>query len=526
MEAADDTHWAKGISRQEALIAAHYSVCELNGFPAWLGGLFKEFPDIVDEVITDELGFELRESSPEKSFIHTLSALRYGDEGMRERYNDLLLDLVSAEEPANDQVLESVLDLVLARNQDPDFRRRIVTLASDRFRTSQKRNRKVTWLSVLLCLDGTRAIELLRGWIADHHTSEEQKELMVSICASLTDYRDPRFGNIMRDYERVEVLNELIPLIYSYVRIEDDAHHDDVYTPNARDDAERTRSHLLGIIINTPGRQSYDALANLAESAPTGYFKDRLNHLAKERAAQNAEPDPWPGAAVAEFALSAMKHPRSEADLYNITLSRLDDLKTDIEDGDESMAELLLELKKEPKVRTFFANQLRQLSRSYYTVGSEEELADATRTDIRLNAPQVLSPVPIELKIADKCSLAQLRERMENQLIGQYMRVSQYGVFLVVHNGRKINRWKDSRDRKLLHFPELVGVLKQDASDLVRKYPSISALEVIGIDFTARGRHKTVGTGDILQYFNNIENKSGTSDVGEMFTFRGRPFLV
>lgn len=492
MEAADDAHWAKGLSRKEALIAAHYSVCELNGFPSWLGELVEEFPSIVDEVMIDELNFELQNSSPEKPYTHTLSALQYGNKERRKRYTSLLIEILSTQEPVNDQVFNSTLSLILSQNQDPAIQRRIAMLASDRFLSTRDRDRKMTWLSILLYINGKEAVELLKTWISDLGTFEKQKELMVSICATLTDYGEPRFENIPRDYEKIEVLNELLLLIYQYVRVEDDARHDGVYTPGARDHAERTRSHLLSIVANMPGRQSYDVLINLASSRPSGYFKDRMFYLAREHAAQDAESDPWPGAAVAEFSTLAMKRPRSEADLFDIALSRLDDLKINIEDGDESMAGLLLALSEETEVRVFFASQLRQLSRSFYTVGSEEELADATRTDIRVNAPQVSSPVPIELKIADRWSLAQLRERMENQLIGQYMRISRYGIFLVVHDGRKEgHRWRDDKqNRRYLSFSELTETLKKDATVLARKYPVVSGLEVVGIDFTARARRK------------------------------------
>jgi hypothetical protein len=156
----------------------------------------------------------------------------------------------------------------------------------------------------------------------------------------------------------------------------------------------------------------------------------------------------------------------------------------DIEDGDESEAVLLRKLPKETEVRTVLANRLRKSSRSRYTVGSEEELADATRTDIRLNAPQVSAPVPIELKIADNWRLPQLRERLENQLIGQYMRASQFGIFLVVHNGKKKN-WRHTPSKKVI-FAKLIETLKQDASNLIKKYPNVADLAVVGIDFTAR----------------------------------------
>jgi hypothetical protein len=167
-------------------------------------------------------------------------------------------------------------------------------------------------------------------------------------------------------------------------------------------------------------------------------------------------------------------------------LVRLDELKMDIEEGDESEAVLLRKLKREPEVRIVFANRLKKSSRSRYTVGSEEELADASRTDIRLNAPLVPASVPIELKIADKWTLAQLRERIENQLIRQYMRVSQYGIFLVVHNGTQNRRWKNNNTKKMIPFIKLIDTLKQDATAIIARYPNVAALEVVGIDFTIR----------------------------------------
>lgn len=163
----------------------------------------------------------------------------------------------------------------------------------------------------------------------------------------------------------------------------------------------------------------------------------------------------------------------------------------EIEDGDESEAVLLQKATHENQIRTYFANRLRKSSRSYYSVGSEEELADATRTDIRLSAPKVKNPVPIELKIAGNWTLTQLRERLEYQLIGQYMRESQYGIFLVVHNGRgpKIP-WKDPTIGKHLSYAELMKILERDAFGLTKKYANIAALEIVAIDFTARESEK------------------------------------
>ena len=296
MEAADDSQWAKNLSRDEALTAAHYSICELNGFPTWFSALFNEFPDIVDEVIKDELTWELHESSAEKSFTHTLSALRYGDQEIRKRYKGTLLNLISVCEPANDQVLEHVLSIILEENHDVTFLQRVAELASERFGAAHNKNRKYTWLIVLLCVDGIRGIELLKGWLTGFSSIEERKETMINFCAALMNHRKPRFDRAARDFERVEVLSEFLPLIYKFVRVEEDARHDGgAYSPDTRDHAEETRSYLLGVIVNTPGRRSYDALMNLANSVSFGYSRDRMDYLAKERAALDADPEPWSG---------------------------------------------------------------------------------------------------------------------------------------------------------------------------------------------------------------------------------------
>lgn len=131
--------------------------------------------------------------------------------------------------------------------------------------------------------------------------------------------------------------------------------------------------------------------------------------------------------------------------------------------------------------------------RTFLTLGPEE-LADQTRTDIRLHNPAVEARIPIELKIADKegWSASQLRERLENQLVGQYLREAKYGIFLLVRRGNREKRDKTTwrlngpDARRTFDFRALVTWLQDEALELCRANPSIDGLEVIGIDLTAR----------------------------------------
>ena len=490
MEAADDQQWAKHIPREEAVMAAHYGVCELSGFPTWFGQLVESFPDVVDQTIKDELQWELFWNPTNGHSGHILSAILYGDPLFRSRYKTTLLELLEQKEPANFMALDQSLSVVLEEELSPTHRERLTGLAQTRFKEASDLGRKNIWLIALLCLNGILGSELLKEWVSNISSEEERRQIVIGLCASFSDYGRERFGRSVHDYKKVEVLSELLPVVYRYVRVDEDRTYSGVYTPNNRDHAERMRSNLVGIVYNTPGRASYDTLMNLSNSVDNAFSRDRMEHLAKERAALDAESEPWLEADVAEFAAWGERQPRNVAELYELALARFDDIKIDIEEGDESEAALLQKLTEETDVRTVLANRLKKSSRLLYTIGSEEELADAKKSDIRFNATQVTAPVPVELKIADNWTISKLAERFENQLIGQYMRVSNHGIFLLVHNGRK-GWWNDPVTKQQLTFAEVVGTMKRNAVDLKRKYPRVVALEVIGIDFTARGVRKT-----------------------------------
>ena len=182
--------------------------------------------------------------------------------------------------------------------------------------------------------------------------------------------------------------------------------------------------------------------------------------------------------------------PRSQEDLFKLALARLDDIKLDLEEGDESEASLLRRVQSEVELRKVIANRLRFSAAGKYTTGSEEELADATRTDIRLHHPEVEARIPIELKIADAAhwSARTLREKLEEQLSEQYLREARYGIYLLVRRGAVNDRrdWRHAELDRIFNFSQLAAWLQEEAHTLVRANPSIDGLAVIAIDLTRR----------------------------------------
>src|SRR5262249_54090703 len=156
-----------------------------------------------------------------------------------------------------------------------------------------------------------------------------------------------------------------------------------------RDHAETTRGYILGRVRDTPGRAAFDTLMAFSRELPHERSRHRMVVLAHRRAAEDAEQEAWLTSNVLSFAEQAEREPHSARDLFELTCNRLDDLQLELEEGDASVARTLRRVDQETELRTWFANELRQAARGRYSVPPEEELADATRPDLRIHAPAV-----------------------------------------------------------------------------------------------------------------------------------------
>jgi hypothetical protein len=214
--------------------------------------------------------------------------------------------------------------------------------------------------------------------------------------------------------------------------------------------------------------------------------------FAHRRAAEDAEQSAWFASDVLSFAEQAEREPRSARDMFDLICSRLDDLKLDLEDGDASEARILRNVEQETDLRIWFTNRLRRAAHGRYSVPPEEELADATRPDLRIHAPAVDAPVSIELKIADKWSYSELVERLRNQLVGQYLRDvrSRFGVFLLVWQGKQ-REWRELESGKRFHFDNLAEQLVAKTEEILQNRDDLEGIHVVGIDLTKRDtRHE------------------------------------
>lgn len=486
MEARSNAQWATHLNRDEAARAARYALCELNDLPGWLWSLYREHPATVADVLTREIRWELDTARQEGASRYVLSCLRWSAKDLARALRPEIIRLLYERPSPHLSPLVEVLTVIL-RDPTP-LPTEFMQLVAQRVLSAETDQQKGLWLAVMICVDAMQGVRLLTEWVdgADAKLAEKR---VTAVFSHVWGDHFHSLNSQHRDFTKAEVLVQLLRLAHTHIRYADDVHHKGVYSPGERDHAQRARSHILETLCGQPGRKTYDGLRQLAQLHGGTFLGDRFLVLAEERAEADVEPAPWRPHDLAEFVADAERSSTSQAELFALALARLDDLKLDLEEGDEREASLLQKVEDEFELRRVIANRLKHAARGKYTTGSEEELADETRTDIRLHNPMVDARIPIELKIADKpkWNAAALRERLENQLIGQYMRDARYGVFLLVRRAAQADRKDWSLpDNVNADFADLLAWLSTEAGALVRRHSEVNALQIIGIDLTAR----------------------------------------
>ncbi|HET9775342.1 MAG TPA: hypothetical protein VFP77_02110, partial [Gemmatimonadaceae bacterium] len=137
----------------------------------------------------------------------------------------------------------------------------------------------------------------------------------------------------------------------------------------------------------------------IARAHPTESSRPWMAFHAKAKATADADGPAWSPSEVRDFNDELECTPSNHRDLWYLAVSRLLDLKYDLEEGDASIASILQPVDQETEIRKYIGNWLRDRSSGRYVVPQEEELADAKRPDLRFHGMGFDGPVPGELKI-------------------------------------------------------------------------------------------------------------------------------
>lgn len=483
IEAKEEPAQFVRMTTDNARIAARYGLLELNGFPEWLPALFALHPSLIQEIVAPEIEFELDAPNSEAGGSRVLQRLRWAGNWM---YEELAAPLLSRLEQPVSQVesLQLALTIVQGSSTDDDV---LFQLASTRALEEKDPEIATIWYAVWIGTAPVSGIPALKDRIESLSSDEDKSKFAMLTLISLVGSRAA--SRCRQNYKTVEHAKALYLLINIYVRITEDIDRagTGVYSPGLRDDAQSARDGLLAFIRETPGKEAFLALQEIAEAHPAESLRPWNSFYAQQKATADAQTAPWQSEKVVEFHINLESTPSTHRELWKLAIDRLEDLKHDLEDGDSSYAEILLKTNQETSIRKFIGDWLRSRASGRYVVPQEEQLADDKRPDYRFQNSQFYAPVPVELKLSQNWSGPDHFERLENQLCGDYLRGnnSSCGIFLLVNHGGQAT-WASPRDGQV-SFYDLVTALQKHWLAIAPKYPNVEDIKVIGIDLTKRG---------------------------------------
>ncbi len=464
----------------DARTATFYAVNELNAPPDWLNALASAHPAAVSEALLECITHEWSMAPDQTRVYGVLSRVLGRADVLGPLARAGVLKLLQGGDPTQPMLLEFALRLL-----SPACQTELGALAEDRAKSLPIDSVATgLWTVAWLQSDPDSAIDWLEAFASNDIGADR---LVLNLCASLHG------GDMMRPvhdlnaaYMRPPLLKRLIALVYRRVRLADDVNRVGSYTPNSRDYAQEFRNRLASALAEKRGDEVAALLTELAEDPYLGPIRDSiLMHRDNQLRGQN-EVAAWRAIDIREFAAANETAPRTDKDLFEITLKRLDDLKYAVELSDLSIRAQLTPVSDEYALRHFTAVELETRARGRYSAPQEAEIDEERRPDLRVINPAIEGPVCIEIKWAENWTLPKLLERLENQLVGTYLRphATHYGIFLLGMIARKgKTHWENPAGGPDLNFQQVVAEVRKRATALKAATPGVAGLEVIAIDF-------------------------------------------
>jgi hypothetical protein len=486
IEAAEVPVLFRALSPLEAAVAFRYAMRELNGFPHWFPALSDAHLGLVKAMALREVTFELQHDQEKALSQHIISDLSHFGDWLWDAIAPDVVKLLQSHPPKSAERLLHLLD-ILQSSKLPDAM--IAMLAAEGMKTAGDPKHLPLWAAMWTGVAPGPAIDALEAHLDTLGDANARTEFTMRYVTHLLG-GDSMSSRVRAGYRSPAVLKRLYVLVHEHVRSREDIERANmgVYSPGIRDNAQDARERLVGILKEIPGRDAYLALKVISESHPEPRMRPWFALQARSKAEIDCERPAWSAEQVSQFDKDFERTPANHRELFDLAVLRLLDLKHELEDGDASTASVLINAEFETVVRNYIGAWCSKSSLGRYVIPQEEELPDAKRPDLRWHGFAFKGPVPTELKIADKWSGPQLFERLEGQLVGDYLRddASSRGIYLLINRGTR-RRWQ-LPNGEMADFGELVSALQNHWASVATAHPRVEEIKVIGIDLTKRAK--------------------------------------
>ena len=461
-----------------------YDICS-----RWLKQLYNayDYKDMVINTVWTKLRCELECTKPDQHpyYLHYIVS---HNEWIHQSLAPRVSAWLKQNEPVKYEVLYESIYIVLSKE---DVAKTISALAKTKLEGNKVVEHPWVWYAYWIDVDADQAVPSAEQWLSNLSAQDalDQAQLLIKL---IDTQRPSNINDVRGKFLTVKHLKALYVLMHKHIRIQNNTKHAGKgrYSPELPNDMKYKRERFLNRLSEIEGKETYDALTELAENHPNADYRPRMRKLAYERAEKDTNWDLWSAEQVREYDQNQSITPTTNRQLFDLTVDCLTELKYRIEKGNYSPYTTWQKAESEAEIRNLVADWLDSHSQGRYTCSQENELANRQRTDIWMQSPNVDSPVPIELKLLDNNNNwtgPKLCERLCNQLAGDYLReeTADSGVFLLVcreHSPKR--RWKI--DGKEVALPDLCQELTKYWNTISNKFPGVEEIKVLLIDLTAR----------------------------------------
>lgn len=491
---AEDPKWVEGLTAGEAEQAIRYATLNWSNFPTWLDDLAATHPERVDRLIGAELTWSLGTAASEQGYSMLLQDIDTAQLGLAKLFLPRIrtwLESTGGLPSAKDDVegaarrMDQAISIILKFGDDDDHGF-LKDMASSTLVRGTNDPFAHIWLPALFALDPEAAVDRLEALCSGVAVSRES--VVVDWIAQLFGHANRGRGvRIKQPGLSGKQIIRLLRLAYLHVDRADDAVHEGSYSPDRRDDAESGRDTLLYALMELGGLEGWAAKQEIADDPMFIHLRDRLQTLAREKSASEADNLAMRPDEVRKLDTNREPGPRTPAEMFALMSDRIADVRDRLL-NDDSPIELWTSARDERVMRKAIAEHLGTHAAGAYTVAQESVTADEKETDIRLRSTVNAVEGVIELKIGDKrnYSGASLRTTITEQLVDKYLAPQgrRSGILLITRSTRV--RWQDPDSGASMDFEALIGMLANEAKRIEGGYPDEIFLDAAGLDLKPR----------------------------------------
>ena len=477
-----DANSISALSATNAAKAAQLAVWERHGSPPWFNALARSHKTTVEAALTPWVVAEAQAPSPSGSH-EVRGALKMALSCAPDVRQGLLAPLVQLVESDQISRHETLKVLINTLREDKQLEStRVEELCQSKLKEligSKIPVGEMEWLRIWVDVNAPAAWDWFQQKLKDNSEDIETKvREFVRALGDLVWLPEPL------SEEAAKVLQGILGLLMEHSSL-DEAGDSEFFWHSPR----HLREAIPKVFLRARGRIGHDSLVallpTLADSGERTWVAGLLNEHAALDAAETANRTSEELKSIGSPFLSA---PRTEAQLYEQVIARLEEIRKNLEEGPFSERDLFYPGMQEKFLQRWLAAKFRDTQNLRFSVHREEEVDDDNKTDIQLSCPA--GNVCVEIKPVDakrSYSAASLTGTLKTQIVGQYLRGtnSTRGVLVLMQLDNKV--WDipaDAAGKPFAAgqpFAELIKYLETQAEAIKRESAGVNELAVFGI---------------------------------------------